>query len=182
MRPSRSRRRALYAVAAYALVAIATSACGRDGEPQTPEVGAPAPAFAAITTTGDSVTLASLRGRVVLLNVWATWCQPCLEEIPQLIALHDAYAPRGLSVVGVSIDAAGMGGDVSDFATVHGMRYPLWLDPDQRVSVQFLMRGVPETILLDRAGIIRARVIGALRPGDSTLTRSIERSLQESAP
>jgi thiol-disulfide isomerase/thioredoxin len=69
--------------AAAALLA-ATLACGKSGTPGTAAVGGPAPAYAAPTLAGDTVTLAELRGRPVLLNIWATWCSPCREEMPDL--------------------------------------------------------------------------------------------------
>jgi peroxiredoxin len=160
------------------LVAIG---CGRTGELRAPAIGARAPDYAAITPTGQPVTLAALKGQVLVLNVWATWCRPCLEEIPQLNALHAQYSAQGVKVVGVSIDAAGMGADVTDFAREHQMPYDIWLDPDHNLSVKFLTVGVPETFVIDRAGVIRARVIGALRSGDTTLTAAVQRALQDPA-
>jgi peroxiredoxin len=148
---------------------------------RAPAIGAAAPDYSAIDPTGAPVSLAALRGSVVVLNVWATWCRPCLEEIPQLSALHATFAPQGARVVGVSIDAAGMGADVTDFANQHQMRYTVWLDPDRTVSVKFLTMGVPETFVIDRQGIIRARVIGALRSGDTTLTSAVRRALERTS-
>lgn len=164
---------------AFACVALALAGCTRPAERRAPAIGAKAPAYSAIAVDGQPVTLASLVGQVVVLNVWATWCRPCLEEIPQLAALHEQYGNRGVRVVGVSIDAAGMGADVTEFAAEHDMRYALWLDPEHDVSVKFLTMGVPETFVIDRAGVIRARVIGAVRAGDTTLTAAVQRALQE---
>ena len=111
------------------------SACERGTAPRAPALGAAAPAFTAMTLEGEPVTLAALSGSVVVLNVWATWCIPCREEIPQLEALHREYGAQGLKTIGVSIDAAGMGADVRDFATEQGMTYPIWLDPDHQFSL-----------------------------------------------
>lgn len=165
----------------WLLALLCTVGCGRGDARRAPAIGAPAPEYTAIDPTGAPVSLGALRGSVVVLNVWATWCRPCLEEIPQLSALHATFAPQGVRVVGVSIDAAGMGADVTDFAAEHRMPYTVWLDPDRRVSVQFLTVGVPETFIIDRAGVIRARVIGALRAGDTTLTSAVRRALEGTA-
>lgn len=163
------------------LLLLASTGCGRGEALRAPAVGAQAPEYAAIDPSGAPVSLSTLRGQVVVLNVWATWCRPCLEEIPELTSLHTTYAAKGVRVVGVSLDAAGMGNDVTDFAAAHQMPYEIWLDPDRHVSVKFLTVGVPETFVIDRTGVIRARVIGALRSGDTTLTSAVERALEEAA-
>lgn len=125
------------------------------------------------------MSLADARGRVLLLNVWATWCHPCRQEIPVLQALHERYAGRGLHLVGVSVDARGEEDTIREFATDFRMTYPLWLDPDERVQSVFFAIGVPATFLIDRAGILRWRHIGPIRANDSTLVRALERALAE---
>lgn len=163
---------------AVALVLVV--ACARDegdAKLRSPEIGQPAPAYRAISLRGDSVSLDQARGRVVLLNVWATWCHPCREEIPILQALHERYAPRGLEVIGVSVDARGEEVTIQEFARDFRMTYPLWLDPDERVQSTFLAIGVPATFLIDRAGVLRWRHVGPVRASDTTLTRALERAL-----
>lgn len=155
----------------------ALTACGGAAPANPVAIGATAPAYAARTLTGDSVSLSAMRGKVVLLNVWATWCHPCRQEIPQLQALHTTYAERGLAVVGVSVDAAGTEDGIREFAKDFAMTYPIWLDPDERVSSRFLTMGVPETFIIDRAGVIRWHRIGALDPRDTTMTSAITRAL-----
>ncbi len=159
------------------LTGVSVSACERGTAPRAPALGAAAPAFTAMTLEGEPVTLAALSGSVVVLNVWATWCIPCREEIPQLEALHREYGAQGLKTIGVSIDVAGMGADVRDFATEQGMTYPIWLDPDHQFSLKFLTVGVPETFVIDRAGVIRFRMIGAFRRGDTTLAAAVRRAM-----
>jgi cytochrome c biogenesis protein CcmG, thiol:disulfide interchange protein DsbE len=160
------------------LACAAAAACGGSGhDTGRVEVGAPAPAYAAHTLTGDSVTLASLRGKPVLLNVWATWCHPCREEIPALERLHARYQPRGLQLVGVSVDAAGEEPAIRDFAREFRMTYPIWLDPDERVSSTFLLVGVPGTFLIGKDGKLLWRRQGPIRDGDTSLVRAIEGSL-----
>lgn len=175
-------RRRLVVAHAACVTALAGLGCGRPAELRAPAIGAAAPEFTAMDLDGKPVTLAALKGRVVVLNVWATWCRPCLEEIPQLEALHEALGAQDMTMVGVSIDAAGMGADVKDFMTEHNMRYTVWLDPDHNFSLKFLTMGVPETFVIDRAGIIRARMIGALRPGDSTVVTAVRAALASTTP
>jgi peroxiredoxin len=160
-------------------VLVLLFACTREGDRHVrpPEIGQAAPSYRAISLTGDSVALEQARGRVVLLNVWATWCHPCREEIPILQALHERYAARGLELVGVSVDARGEEKTIREFARDFEMTYPLWLDPDERVQSTFLAIGVPATFLIDRAGMLRWRHIGPVRANDTTLLREIERAL-----
>ena len=147
--------------------------------PPSGEVGAPAPDYRAVTMTGDSVSLASLRGRTVLLNVWATWCHPCREELPVLQRLHEEYAGRGLTVVGVSIDAVGAGAAIEDFAAEYGVTYPLWHDPDNRVSTTFQGIGVPLSVLVGADGMLRWRHLGPVRDNDPTLGAALGAALRD---
>ena len=140
------------------------------------EVGAPAPAYATVALNGDSVSLKSLRGKVVLFNIWATWCHPCRAEIPELRALHEKYKDRGLELVGVSVDADGTDEAIKGFMDEFRMTYPVWRDPDERVSTKFLAIGVPATYLIDREGILRWRKTGPIAPKDSTLAAAIDRA------
>jgi peroxiredoxin len=160
------------------VVAVLACAAHDDAAPRAPELGKTAPDYHAVTLSGDSVSLAQMRGRVVLLNVWATWCHPCREEIPVLQALHEQYESSGLSLVGVSVDARGEEDTIREFAKDFNMTYPLWLDPDERVQSTFLAIGVPATFLIDRNGILRWRHVGPVRANDATLMRELERSLR----
>ena len=141
------------------------------------QVGYPAPAYAAVSLKGDSVSLAKERGKVVLLNIWATWCHPCRQEIPELQAMHTRYAARGLELIGVSVDADGSDDAIRSFMTDFKMTFPIWRDPDERVSTTFLAIGVPATFLIDRNGVLRWRKTGPIAPNDTSLTAAIERSL-----
>jgi peroxiredoxin len=176
-------RGALRRTALWALLVAALACKGDDtGAARPPQIGMPAPDYRTVSMTGDSVSLVEARGRVVLLNVWATWCHPCREEIPILQALHERYASRGLALVGVSVDARGEEDTIREFAKDFGMTYPLWLDPDERVQSTFLAIGVPATFLIDRAGVLRWRHVGPVRGDDSTLVRELERALGSETP
>lgn len=167
--------------AAAVLTAVACSSRDASPRPDEPsgrvEVGAPAPAYRTVSLAGDSVSLAAQRGKVVLFNIWATWCHPCRTEIPELQAIHARYQARGLELVGVSVDAEGSDDAIRAFTKDFRMTYPVWRDPDERVSTQFLVIGVPATFLIDRAGVLRWRKTGPIQPNDTTLAAAIEQAL-----
>jgi thiol-disulfide isomerase/thioredoxin len=152
-------------------------ACTPGADRGSVAVGSPAPSYAAVRLGGDSVSLESLRGKVVMLNIWATWCAPCRDEIPVLQALHEQYGRDGLEIVGVSVDARGEDARIRDFARGMRMTYPIWHDPDDRVSSLYRAIGVPATYLIDREGILRWRRIGPIEAADTSLIRSITDAL-----
>jgi cytochrome c biogenesis protein CcmG, thiol:disulfide interchange protein DsbE len=157
----------------------ATVACADARRVPAPvDVGKAAPAYRGVTANGDSVSLAALRGKPVLLNVWATWCHPCRDEIPELQQIHERYRDRGLELVGVSVDAAGQEEAIGAFARQYGMTYPVWRDPDEIVSATFLVVGVPATFLIDRSGIVRWKKTGPIGSADTSLVAAIERALR----
>jgi peroxiredoxin len=161
-RPGRPRR--LLALLAPALV-LGAAGCGAESDRfRAPAVGDPAPAYAAPTLDGDTVTLAELRGSTVVLNVWATWCPPCRDEMPGLQELHERYAGRGLRVVGVSIDSRGSEGEIRQFLQDHGITFTILHDIGEDISQRFRASGVPQTWLIDDRGIIAHRWIGKFDP------------------
>ncbi len=163
------------------LALLLLAACeGAEGLPQVVEVGRPAPAYAAASlASSDSASLRELRGRVVLLNVWATWCPPCREEIPALQEIHERYVARGLDVVGVTVDAPGEEEAVREFVDDYGMTYPVWLDPADRVSTTFRLTGVPSTFLIGRDGTLLWKHLGPIVADDPALTKLLEEALAE---
>jgi peroxiredoxin len=160
-----------------ALGLLAITGCG-GAFPSYGEVGAKAPDYGAVTLAGDSVTLASLHGSPVLLNIWATWCPPCRKEMPDLQELHDRYSPRGLQVVGVSIDAAGTDQAVREFLEEYGVTYTILRDPSDRISSVFMAQGVPVTVLIDAGGTVLWRRLGPVSAEDEGLTAALGRALQ----
>lgn len=123
-------------------------------------VGSRAPEFRAVNlASNDTVGLADYRGSVVLLNIWATWCDPCREEMPSIQRLQDIF-PDGFRVAAVSIDEAGPE-VVREFQRRFELTFDILHDRARRVERIYQTTGVPETFIIDRQGIIRKRMIGA---------------------
>jgi cytochrome c-type biogenesis protein len=163
------------------LLAGVSVAC-RDRAPAVVEVGRPAPAYAARTLSGDTISTSSLTGRVVLLNVWATWCAPCRDEIPYLEKLHQAREKDGLSIIGVSVDALGEDEKISAFATEFAMTYPIWRDPNERILADFMAIGVPASYLIDRGGVLQWKRVGIIRETNTEFTAALESALHAPTP
>jgi cytochrome c-type biogenesis protein len=160
------------------LAAMAILLAGACSQPASfGRVGDPAPDYRAVNLAGDSVSLAGLRGQVVLLNVWATWCIPCRKEIPELQALHQEYEARGLRVVGVSVDDGNADADVRDFIQRYGVTYAVLRDPAEQVSTAFFVPGVPATFLIDRRGTIAWRRLGPFTTSDPGLQSALRQVL-----
>jgi peroxiredoxin len=119
-----------------------------------------APEFTLPSLDGKSVSLSSYRGKVVMVHFWATWCPPCIEELPTLESLYRAYVGKDLEILAVSVDEGGAGA-VGRFMQKNRFALPVLLNPDQSVSRRYCTLKFPETYLIDRDGIVRRKVIGA---------------------
>ncbi len=145
------------------------------------EPGSSAPDFRAVTVDGEphGRTMADYRGKVVLLNIWATWCAPCRIEMPSIEQLHKSYARRGLKVVAISVDDPGMAPQIVDFVNQFGLTFDVLHDPEGKIREQYQTTGYPETVIIGRDGVIRRKLIGA-SDWNSPATRAlIERLLDE---
>jgi len=109
---------------------------------------------------GHLVRLADLRGQPVLINIWATWCSPCREEMPSMNALYNDYSAKGLAMVAIATDAGGKA-VVAPFMQAHGLTFPVLLDPQNMVGTQLQVPGIPTSYLLDKRGRVIDLVIGA---------------------
>jgi cytochrome c biogenesis protein CcmG, thiol:disulfide interchange protein DsbE len=144
------------------------------------EVGATAPQFHAIDlATGDSVLLRErYRGKVTLVNIWATWCVPCRVEMPAMQQLYDSLAPRGFAIAAVSIDE-GSPEDVLAFGRELDLSFDLLQDRSTKIQQMYQTTGVPESFLLDRHGVIVKRIIGAHDWNSPANRALVERLLDE---
>jgi len=114
-----------------------------------------APNFSLQDQSGRMVKLSSLQGKVVVLNFWATWCLPCIKEIPGLNELYSNYRDRGVEIVGISTDETGWKA-VEPFMKEHKIDYGVVVD-NGKVSEKYLLRGLPLTVVIDRKGKIASR-------------------------
>ena len=132
------------------------------------EVGARAPDFSLPTMDGDTATLAQYRGQVVLLNFWATWCPPCVYEMPSMERLYQDMRERGFVVIGISVDVdpgewdeqGRSQGIVREYAERLGVTFPVLLDPDGTIESVYNVSGLPTTYVIGRDGRIEGRVVG----------------------
>lgn len=153
-----------------------TPASGQIAKGVGPDIGYTAPDFALNDLGGATVRLSDYRGRVVLLNFWATWCGPCRIEMPALQALEEDYAERGLRVVSVAGDFEGAR-RVAPFVAEMGVHFPALLDADGRVQDQYLVRMLPTTLILDRQGTVVYKFVGFFDWNRQEYRERIERLL-----
>lgn len=126
-------------------------------------LGSKAPNFTAVTLDGRKQVkgIHDYEGQVVLLNIWATWCQPCRVEMPSIEALYKDFGPSGLKVVAVSVDNPGMEQTILDFAKEMKLSFELLHNSSGDIRQIYQTTGVPETFIIGRDGIIRKKMIGA---------------------
>ncbi len=140
---------------------------------------AEAPIFSLKQLDGQTVHSKDLRGKVVVLNFWATWCGPCKEEMPALDRLRRQFDPNDLAVYTVTTDLQRDG--ITAFMSHLELGLPVLLDEDKDVSSAFLVRGLPTTVLIGRDGTLAGRAVGP-RAWDSPEAVALVRALAESAP
>lgn len=145
--------------------------------PGPPRVGEPAAEYVAATLDGDSVSLESLRGEVVLLNLWATWCVPCRTETPYLQSLFEDYEDQGFRIVGISLDTGDAADQVAMFVEEFGVTYTILHDPQMRGMELYQVLGLPATFLIDREGVLRWMRYGPIQEGDSEFLGALEDAL-----
>ena len=127
---------------------------------QAGEIGSDLPEFSVKDLQGRELTSADLRGKVVLIDFWATWCQPCKKEMPGYQKLLNLYGTRGFAVIGFKFDTMMDMEDPVQFAKKIGVRYPLAVAPDDLKQKFGGIEGLPTTMLFDRQGILRKKVVG----------------------
>ncbi|MDE2711673.1 MAG: TlpA family protein disulfide reductase [Acidobacteria bacterium] len=148
-----TRRGAVFFLAAATLA----GACAE--KPAPPAPGAPAPPFDLLDLDERPHGLSDFAGQVVVLNFWATWCPPCVEEMPSLQRLQDLLGDDGLEVVAVSVDERYS--DIPPFVAEHGLRFLVLHDLGKRVSRRYEVFQFPETWIIRRDGTLAAHIIGA---------------------
>jgi peroxiredoxin len=136
-------------------VAVAGDAPG--GKPQE-LVGKPAPAFAIKDMEGKTVSLKDLKGKVVVMDLWATWCPPCRASLPHLDKLHEEIKPKGVEVFAVNEQEDK--DDVQNFIKQTGLKTPVLLDSDGAVGQAYRAEGIPQTVVIGKDGVVRKVIVG----------------------
>ncbi|HMK66103.1 MAG TPA: TlpA disulfide reductase family protein [Thermodesulfobacteriota bacterium] len=124
-----------------------------------PRIGEAAPDFRLSALGGKSVSLSDYKGKVVFLNIWASWCPPCREEMPSMEALYNKLKGMPFEMIAVSIDQSGEE-TVGSFAAQFGLTFPVLLDPESKTYRLYGLTGVPETFIVDKNGVIIQKIIG----------------------
>ena len=143
------------------------------------EVGFKAPAFTARNLRGQRVQLADHMGKVVILNLWATWCGPCRVEMPGMENLYRRYRAQGLEILAVSLDK-GSSDKVKTFADEYRLSFPVWLDSDRQVESRYHTLTIPTTFVIDKQGMIVAEVEGAKHWESDETFKAVEYLLKAS--
>ena len=136
------RRTALFLVGALGLSAVSAG-----------DLSGPAPGFSLSARDGSTVDLDALRGQVVMVNFWATWCGPCREEMPHLEALYQRYGDLGFTLLGVNVEEDSSGAD--EYLAETPVSFPILFDPGNEVSELYDVIAMPSTVLIDRGGNMR---------------------------
>jgi cytochrome c biogenesis protein CcmG, thiol:disulfide interchange protein DsbE len=135
------------------------------------DAGQPAPDFS-FTLNGRPERLSSLRGKVVVLNFWATWCPPCRDELPSLNRLEAKIAPMGATVLGISVDDDETA--YRNFLEQYHVTFPTYRDPTKRIPAAYGTYEYPETYIIDRQGRIARKIIGAQDWSSSDIVAYLE--------
>ena len=130
--------------------------------------GSPAPGFSVVDLQGTSKSLADYRGKVLLVNIWATWCPPCQQEMPSMKRLREAVPDEDFAILAVSVDAplgerdafGREGGNLEVFARTMGLTFRILHDPSGKIQETYQTTGVPESFVVDRDGLIKKKVAG----------------------
>jgi cytochrome c biogenesis protein CcmG/thiol:disulfide interchange protein DsbE len=142
-----------------ALLLALTILAGCYGGSRPPRIGNPAPDFT-VQDSERKVTLSQYRGQVVVLNFWATWCPPCVEETPSLVQMNDRLRDKGITLLGVSVDVDADA--YHRFIKDHRIDYVTVRDVDQKSNNLYGTFKFPETYIIDRNGVLRRKFIGAV--------------------
>ncbi len=121
--------------------------------------GIPAPDFTFPGLDGKNTSLSDYKGKVVLVNIWATWCPPCVYEMPSMQKLYNEFNGKNFEILAVSIDAAGVDA-VAPFMKKHKLSFPALMDPKGTIKSMYRVTGIPESFIIDKQGVLVGKIIG----------------------
>jgi peroxiredoxin len=147
------------------------------GKIPAPREGFLAPDFTLQDAQGQSMRLSDLRGKPVLLNIWASWCAPCKAEMPAMQTVYADYAPQGFTVLAVNATFQDQQENALAFAASRGLTFPILLDTQGSVSQLYQVRAMPTSFFIDSQGIIRRSVFGGPMP-EALLRAEVEALLK----
>jgi cytochrome c biogenesis protein CcmG/thiol:disulfide interchange protein DsbE len=133
--------------------------CTANSESSIATVGEAAPNFELQNLDGQSISLSNLKGNPVLVNFWATWCGPCVSEMPYIQEINEDWSDTGLVVLAINIGDSSQA--VEQFLQEHNLALPVLLDTKKVVAPKYGIRAIPTTFFIDKEGIVRVKVIGA---------------------
>ncbi|GAB4504662.1 MAG: TlpA disulfide reductase family protein [Anaerolineales bacterium] len=161
----------------WSLVSADHSGNSTAGQIPAPRQGFLAPDFSLQTLTGENLRLADLRGQVILVNLWASWCPPCRAEMPTLQKMYAEYKDQGFTILAVNMTSQDDPAAIQPFVQQYGITFPVLLDPNGDTARLYELRSLPSSFFLDRQGIIREVVIGGPM-AEALLRTRIETLLQ----
>jgi peroxiredoxin len=149
--------------------------CAAESESAEAQVGQPAPNFQLKNLDGESVSLKDLKGNPVLLNFWATWCKPCVHEMPYLQEIYDEWSSKGLILLAINIGDGPSA--VEGFLQDHDLALPVLLDIEGTLAQKYNIVGIPTTFFLDTDGVIQEKIIGAF-PNKAEIEKRLPKIVQ----
>jgi cytochrome c biogenesis protein CcmG/thiol:disulfide interchange protein DsbE len=164
----------LFATLAVAALVAAAGGCNTEGPPKNGDL---APEFVLESASGAVRKLSNYRGKVVLVNLWATWCPPCIAEFPMLESLAKEYSDKGLVILAVAGDEDTRA--VHDFLRRSPAQFEVLLDPDGAIGTRYGITGYPETFFVDRQGRLRDKIIGPLPHEGASVAPSLIARIEE---
>ncbi len=181
------RRLALPLVTALAVAASACGGAAEDGKESSTAsdkgslVGNPAPDFAVKAVAGPkgTVSLKGLRGKVVLVDFWGTFCEPCKKSFPKLQDLHTKYGASGLRIVGISEDEVDDRDKIPGFADTYGAKFTLGWDEDKSIAKSYKPETMPSSFIIDRKGVIRFAHVGYHDGEEAEVEKEIQELLKQ---
>ena len=160
----------------WTVVSAVPQEAGPRGSTAAPREGFSAPDFRLTLLGGGEVALSELRGQVVIVNLWASWCPPCRAEMPALQEVYEAYGDRGLEILAVNTTYQDSQAAAARFVQEYGLTFPVPLDQTGEVSRSYLLRALPTSFFIDRDGVIQTVVIGGPM-SRTTIRTTVERLL-----